>query len=60
MADTPNMLYYNDNLDILRRYFPDENVDLIYLDPLFNRNAGYNALFAEQDVVTGGADQGVR
>lgn len=27
-----NVLYYGDNLDILRRYIPDESVDLIYLD----------------------------
>ena len=33
-----NKLYYGDNLDILRDrdYFPDECVDLIYLDPPFN------------------------
>ena len=34
MAD--NVLYYGDNLDILRRYVKDETVDLIYLDPPFN------------------------
>ncbi|HCF99330.1 MAG TPA: hypothetical protein DEV93_02165 [Chloroflexi bacterium] len=28
-----NVLYYGDNLDILRRYVEDESVDLIYLDP---------------------------
>lgn len=33
-----NALYYGDNLDILRRYVPDESVDLIYLDPPFNSN----------------------
>jgi site-specific DNA-methyltransferase (adenine-specific) len=26
-----NVLYYGDNLDILRKYIPDESVDLIYL-----------------------------
>jgi DNA modification methylase len=31
-----NVLYYGDNLDILRRYIPDESVDLVYLDPPFN------------------------
>jgi 16S rRNA G966 N2-methylase RsmD len=31
-----NVLYYGDNLDILRRYVPDESVDLVYLDPPFN------------------------
>jgi DNA modification methylase len=44
-----NTLYYGDNLDILRRYVPDESVDLVYLDPPFNSNATYNVLFAEQD-----------
>lgn len=44
-----NKLYYGDNLDILRRYIPDESVDLIYLDPPFNSNATYNVLFAEQN-----------
>jgi 16S rRNA G966 N2-methylase RsmD len=34
-----NLLYYGDNLDILRRYVDDESVDLIYLDPPFNSNA---------------------
>jgi len=31
MAD--NLLYYGDNLDILRRYVKDECIDLVYLDP---------------------------
>jgi excisionase family DNA binding protein len=42
-----NVLYYGDNLDILRRYIADESVDLVYLDPPFNSNATYNVLFAE-------------
>jgi len=32
-----NVLYYGDNLDILRRYLPDASVDLIYLDPPVTR-----------------------
>ena len=44
-----NHLYYGDNLDVLRRYIPDESVDLVYLDPPFNSNANYNVLFAERD-----------
>jgi len=44
-----NLLYYGDNLDILRHYVKDESVDLIYLDPPFNSNATYNVLFSEQD-----------
>ena len=31
-----NVLYYGDNLDILRRYLPDAAVDLVSLDPPFN------------------------
>ena len=40
-----NRLYYGDNLDVLRDHVPDASVDLIYLDPPFNSNAGYNVLF---------------
>lgn len=43
------MLYYGDNLDILRRYVTDGSVDLIYLDPPFNSARNFNVLFAEQD-----------
>ena len=45
-----NKLYYGDNLEVLRdtTAFPDASVDLIYLDPPFNSNAGYNVLFRDQ------------
>ena len=43
----PNLLYYGDNLDVLRRHVKDESVDLVYLDPPFNSNADYNVLFSE-------------
>src|SRR5262249_18337140 len=43
-----NTLYYGDNLDILRRYFSAETVNLVYLDPPFNSNRDYNVLFKEQ------------
>ena len=43
-----NVLYYGDNLDILRRYIPDESVDLIYLDPPFNSNAAYSVIFKDE------------
>ena len=47
-ADTPpNLLYYGDNLDVLRRHVKDESVDLVYLDPPFKSNQDYNVLFAE-------------
>ena len=43
-----NRLYYGDNLEVLRDVgaFPDESIDLIYLDPPFNSNAGYNVLWS--------------
>ncbi len=44
-----NVLYYGDNLDVLRRYVRDESVDLVYLDPPFNSNKDYNVLFREHD-----------
>ncbi len=43
-----NVLYYGDNLDILRRYIPDESVDLVYLDPPFNSNRDYNVIFKDE------------
>jgi DNA modification methylase len=45
-----NLLYYGDNLDVLRRHVDDASVDLVYLDPPFNSNASYNVLFAEHGV----------
>jgi len=42
-----NVLYYGDNLHILRKHIPDESVDLIYLDPPFNSRRSYNVLFKE-------------
>ena len=49
MPDPQNTLYYGDNLEVLRRYIPDNSVDLIYLDPPFNSRQDYNVLFAEKD-----------
>jgi 16S rRNA G966 N2-methylase RsmD len=34
-----NLLYYGDNLTVLRGCFDDESVGLIYLDPPFNSQA---------------------
>jgi site-specific DNA-methyltransferase (adenine-specific) len=44
-----NRLLFGDNLKWLRdkKIFPDECVDLVYLDPPFNSNADYNVLFRE-------------
>jgi len=42
-----NVLYYGDNLEILRRHIPDNSIDLVYLDPPFNSKKDYNILFKE-------------
>jgi len=42
-----NVLYYGDNLKILREHIPDNSIDLIYLDPPFNSKKDYNILFKE-------------
>ncbi len=47
MIKMENILYYGDNLDVLRKYIKDESIDLIYLDPPFNSQANYNVLFKE-------------
>jgi DNA modification methylase len=44
-----NHLHYGDNLTVLRESIASESVDLIYLDPPFNSNAGYNVLFKAPD-----------
>jgi len=38
-------LYFGDNLDVLKKYIPDDVVDLVYIDPPFNSGATYNLLF---------------
>lgn len=47
MTET-DLLYYGDNLEILRRYIPDESVDLVYLDPPFNSDRNYNVIFKDE------------
>ena len=44
-TETPNQLFYGDNLNVLRESIADESVDLIYLDPPFNSKRDYNLLF---------------
>lgn len=48
-AKGENLLYYGDNLGVMKRHLKDESVDLVYLDPPFNSNQDYNVLFSEQD-----------
>ena len=40
-----NLLYYGDNLDVLRKYLKDETVDLVYIDPPFNSKRNYNQIY---------------
>jgi site-specific DNA-methyltransferase (adenine-specific) len=40
-AARANVLYYGDNLEILRRHIADASVDLVYLDPPFNSAQEY-------------------
>jgi DNA modification methylase len=42
-----NYLYHGDNLTVLRDEIGSESMDLIYLDPPFNSQAGYNILFRD-------------
>jgi site-specific DNA-methyltransferase (adenine-specific) len=44
-----NALYYGDNLKWLRDHdrFPNNSIDLIYLDPPFKSDADYNVIFNE-------------
>lgn len=39
------LIYFGDNLEILRAHIADESVDLIYLDPPFKSQQEYNVLF---------------
>ena len=40
-----NLLYYGDNLNVMRLHVKDESVDLVYLDPPFNSGRNYNTMF---------------
>ena len=42
-----NTLYYGDCLDWMGQW-PDQSVDLIYLDPPFNSDADYNMLYSDK------------
>lgn len=36
-----SVIYCGDNVDVLAKYVPDNSVDLIYIDPLFNMSRNY-------------------
>lgn len=54
MSLAPNLLYYGDNLDVLRERVATASVDLVYIDPPFNSNRAYNVIFAQHDVYDSG------
>ena len=43
-----NKLYYGDCLTVMREYMGLGSVDLIYLDPPFNSNRAYNAIYRDE------------
>ena len=40
-----NKLWYGDCLTVMRDHMAAQSVDLIYLDPPFNSNREYNAIY---------------
>lgn len=40
-----NLLFFGDNLDVLREHIKDETIDLLYLDPPFNSKRNYNIIY---------------
>ena len=47
VPDDPNQLFYGDCLTIMEQ-IPDNSVDLIYLDPPFNSNREYTAIYRDE------------
>lgn len=45
MIKTPNKLFYGDNLEVLRKYIPNDSIDLCYIDPPFNSKRNYNQIY---------------
>ena len=43
-----NRLYYGDCLTVMQREMKSNSVDLIYLDPPFNSNRTYNAIYKDE------------
>ncbi len=44
MRFEPDSLYFGDCLKVMQQW-PDESVDLCYLDPPFNSKTNYNCVF---------------
>ena len=54
-----NKLFYGDNPEVMRKYLPDESVDLCYIDPPFNSKRNYNNV-GKDDVAQAQAKDPVR
>jgi len=48
LFESRNLLFYGDNLYVLREHIRDETVDLVYLDPPFNKGKDHDLLFTER------------
>ena len=48
-AFATHTLYFGDNLEVLSHPAFTESVDLVYLDPPFNSQRGYNLLFTSPE-----------
>jgi len=48
LDDWKNKLFFGENLSVMKT-FPNEFVDLVYLDPPFNSNKNYNVIFQSED-----------
>lgn len=40
-----NVLYYGNNLDVMRKYIKDNTIELCYIDPPFNSKRNYNQIY---------------
>jgi len=45
MSIESNILYYGDNLEVLRKYIGSSTIDLCYIDPPFNSKRTYNQIY---------------
>ena len=40
-----NKLYYGDCLDVLKEHIEEKSIDLVYIDPPFNKNRNFNVIY---------------
>ena len=54
-----NVLYFGNNLNVLREQIDNESVDLCYCDPPFNSNRNFSLLFKDRTGEASAAQQEV-